>query len=318
MIFLEKVILVFNFLFLGNSLQDVPRYWHYQLQDYESLNVETLPDEKALVVIDYSKDGTEAGRFSEVEVTRLKQINHNIVVSYLSIGEAEEYRWYYNSLNKDLLLKPNAQWQGNTLVKYWDKRWQAVIVDSKSSYLSRILEQGFSGVYLDIVDAYLHFPKRKRAAEEMIEFVRKISEQGRKHHDSFKVIVQNAACIYKRYNFPHLNEEEYNELLDRFFDSIYAIAVESVFFIGKEFENNKLAPQEYVVQCLKEFQKRGKPIFSVDYVSDNEKVVKAHELANINGFIGLTTDRNLKHTKTVYPSSVRSSKLQKAWRFLTR
>jgi cysteinyl-tRNA synthetase len=83
------------------------------------------------------------------------------VIAYMSIGEAETYRYYWNTewekLQPNWLLGENPQWAGNFKVKYWDKNWQNIIYGSANSYLQLIVNSGFDGVYLDIVEAYEYF-----------------------------------------------------------------------------------------------------------------------------------------------------------------
>jgi cysteinyl-tRNA synthetase len=106
----------------------------------------------------------------EVEALKVKpQGGSRLVLSYLSVGEAESYRPYWQrewDRNKDgrpeetapaWLERENPAWKGNYKVRYWDAAWQKLIFTASDSYLSAILEQGFDGVYLDIIDAYLYF-----------------------------------------------------------------------------------------------------------------------------------------------------------------
>ncbi len=84
-----------------------------------------------------------------------------IVIAYMSIGEAEDYRYYwkddYYENPPDWLLGENPKWNGNFLVKYWDEEWQQIMALSDESYLNKIIDAGFDGVYLDIVDGYQTF-----------------------------------------------------------------------------------------------------------------------------------------------------------------
>ena len=54
-----------------------------------------------------------------------------LLICYMSIGEAEDYRWY----------------------------WQEIIYGT-DGYLSKILNAGFDGVYLDIIDAFEYFEEK--------------------------------------------------------------------------------------------------------------------------------------------------------------
>ena len=84
-----------------------------------------------------------------------------LVICYMSIGEAEDYRYYWNNdwnTNKPSWLDAeNPDWKGNYKVKYWETEWQSIIYGSNSSYLKRIIDTGFDGTYLDIIDGFEYF-----------------------------------------------------------------------------------------------------------------------------------------------------------------
>ncbi|MFC2102311.1 endo alpha-1,4 polygalactosaminidase [Bacteroidota bacterium] len=101
---------------------------------------------------------------SKDEVISLKEKSgggKRLVLCYMSIGEAENYRYYWTPgwefANPVWLEKPNPDWPGNFKVRYWDPGWQAIIYGNDNSYIKRILDAGFDGVYLDIVDAFEYF-----------------------------------------------------------------------------------------------------------------------------------------------------------------
>lgn len=77
-----------------------------------------------------------------------------LVICYMSIGEAEDYRYYWNTLDKTLVCQENPDWKGNYAVKYWEGDWKSIIYGNDQSYLKKILDAGFNGVYLDIIEAY--------------------------------------------------------------------------------------------------------------------------------------------------------------------
>ncbi len=86
-----------------------------------------------------------------------------IVISYMSIGEAEDYRWYWNEewekfkTSPEWLYEENKRWRGNYKVFYWMNSWKTIIYGNDTSYLTRILNVGFDGVYMDIIDGYDYF-----------------------------------------------------------------------------------------------------------------------------------------------------------------
>lgn len=84
-----------------------------------------------------------------------------LLICYMSIGEAEDYRYYWqdgwNSNRPDWLEAENPDWPGNYKVQYWNADWQNIIYNGNDSYLDKILGAGFDGVYLDIIDAFEYF-----------------------------------------------------------------------------------------------------------------------------------------------------------------
>ncbi len=102
--------------------------------------------------------------FTPQEVQQLKQKENGgtrLVISYLSIGEAEDYRYYWQDSwrpgNPEWIVRENPNWEGNYKVKYWSPEWKEIIYDSEDSYLQQILDAGFDGVYLDIIDGFRFF-----------------------------------------------------------------------------------------------------------------------------------------------------------------
>lgn len=84
-----------------------------------------------------------------------------LVICYMSIGEAEDYRYYWqpswSQQVPEWLDGENPSWPGNYKVRYWNSDWQNLICGSGDSYLNRILDAHFDGVYLDIVDAFEYY-----------------------------------------------------------------------------------------------------------------------------------------------------------------
>jgi cysteinyl-tRNA synthetase len=106
----------------------------------------------------------DGSAFTPDEIGQLKtkaNDGRRLVICYLSIGEAEDYRYYWNPDWKkhppSWLAGENPNWPGDYKVKYWDAKWQAIIYGNDSSYLHKILTAGFDGAYLDIVDAFEYF-----------------------------------------------------------------------------------------------------------------------------------------------------------------
>ncbi len=102
--------------------------------------------------------------FSYSDIAQLKTKQNGgtrLVLAYLSIGEAEDYRYYWKTAWKKnppgWLEKENPEWKGNYKVRYWEQEWQEIIVSGKNSYMQKIMNAGFDGVYLDLIDAFEYF-----------------------------------------------------------------------------------------------------------------------------------------------------------------
>ncbi len=113
------------------------------------------------IIMDFFYDGEE---FTSTQIEELKQKangGRRLLICYMSIGEAENYRYYWQSDwkvgNPSYIFKEDPNWSGNFYVKYWDKDWQKIIYGNDDSYLKKIVDAGFDGVYLDIIDAFEQF-----------------------------------------------------------------------------------------------------------------------------------------------------------------
>lgn len=143
----------YNFLYLINPQQFSTTAGFVETLDntwYDCLIIDRIgPDDEPLDVADIHALQTKPND------TRRR------VVAYMSIGEAEDYRDYWNpdweADPPDWLAEENPNWPGNYKVRYWMPEWQNLIFGSDTSYLGKIQSQEFDGVYLDIIDAYEYF-----------------------------------------------------------------------------------------------------------------------------------------------------------------
>ena len=117
--------------------------------NYDALIIDLYFDENALTSSDITTLSTKQNGGSR------------LVIAYMSIGEAEDYRYYWQQGWKvgtpSFIKKENPNWAGNYKVHYWDPEWQAIIYGNDGSYLKKILDAGSDGVYLDIIDAFEYF-----------------------------------------------------------------------------------------------------------------------------------------------------------------
>jgi len=100
------------------------------------------------------------------EVARLQQKpqgGRRLVLAYMSVGEAADYRpywqesWNDSSNRPKWIAKPNHDWPGSYRVRYWSDDWRHILYGSENSYLDTILASGFDGAFLDVMDAWQTF-----------------------------------------------------------------------------------------------------------------------------------------------------------------
>ena len=111
-----------------------------------------------VVLVDLFFNETE---FTVSEVNQLKTKANGgkrLVISYISIGSAEKYRYYWKKdwgLHHPLWLK--KKYDGYTdefWVNFWEKEWQTIIYGNDNSYRKKIITAGFDGADLENVEAY--------------------------------------------------------------------------------------------------------------------------------------------------------------------
>jgi cysteinyl-tRNA synthetase len=262
-----------------------PTNWVYWLSDIKLSEIAAVsPD---AVVIDYSQGGGEDTEFSRSDIDTLRSgmSGPALVISYMSIGEAEDYRYYWKSAwsssKPSWLEKENHNWAGNYKVRYWEPEWQSLIFGTPDSYLDKIIATGFDGVYLDIIAAYDYFLEKGRttAEDEMVMFVSAISEYAKSKRPGFLIFPQNAPELGAR--------SDYIAVID-------GIGIEGVYF-GWE-EPNKRTPASdtaWLEEQLAWIVDAGKTVLAVDYASSANDIADAYQSSRARGFVPTVTDVNL-------------------------
>ena len=277
--------------------------WAYQLFDIDPKEIAALPVD--LVVIDYSKDGDAAGAFSKADLVRMKQrpgraggapeeSGTKQVISYMSIGEAENYRFYWRDAWATPAGKPawlddeNPDWEGNFKVRYWDPAWKAVIFGSPTSYLDQIIAAGFDGVYLDIIDAFEYWrdvkQERPEADRDMIQLVTEIAAYARKRRPGFLIVPQNGEAL--------LADEAYRKVIS-------AQAKEDLFFgLQGDGRANRKGDIKECMDCIAPAAEAGLPILVVEYLDDEKKRATARTQLADHGFAAYFAPRKLDDVPT--------------------
>ena len=104
--------------------------WGYQLQNVDPAAVAASRFD--LMVIDPTRDGETPFKAAAIaQMQSRADGGRRTVLAYLSIGEAEDYRPYWqprwNKYPPPWLAAENPNWQGNFKVRYWHPEWQAMV-----------------------------------------------------------------------------------------------------------------------------------------------------------------------------------------------
>lgn len=265
--------------------------WGYQLQN---VSPQRIPDAVDLLVVDYSEDGSDRRRYTPERVEQLRTRpdgRRRIVLAYLSIGEAESYRWYWRThwpvLPPSWLGPENPDWRGNHRVRFWDPEWQRIIVDTEPTlldvmldrfggswrmpYIDRILEAGFDGVYLDRVDVFANFGEaRPDPTGDMVAFISRIATYARARRPGTIVFIQNGEELLEQKSLLAIIDGIAKE------DFLYGEAVDEV--------PNPLESIAATTRLLALARGARKTVLAVEYVDDAVKRVDAARRIGALGF----------------------------------
>jgi cysteinyl-tRNA synthetase len=247
--------------------------WGYQLQNIEPGRIARSSHD--LMVIDYGNDDRP---FSPTEVAAMRRRPggaSRLLLAYLSIGEAESYRFYWDKSWRrrppSWLGRENPDWDENFAVRFWDSKWQEIVLD----YAGRIVAAGFDGVFLDKVDAFEDMSHR----DAMIDFVARISASVQAVRPGFLVVSQNGQQL--------LPSTKFRAAIDAF--------VREDLFYGEDADGhrNDVDNIHDSIARLKRFAGEGKPVLVVEYPRNEEQARAVRREIAEQGFIGLTARRDL-------------------------
>ncbi|GAC1504255.1 MAG: hypothetical protein NVS1B14_10030 [Vulcanimicrobiaceae bacterium] len=297
-----------------------------------------------MVVIDVPSSLAENGAYNDaVDVAMIKASlgesgHHKIVLAYVDIGEAEDYRRYWQTAWKWndhaslrttpewILGKDPDGWPGNYPVAFWKSQWQDIMYNKPGSVLDRVLAAGYDGIYMDWVEAGSFQPVIDRARvdrvnpdQAMIAYISAIKKKARATNPKFLTIAQNATGLR---SYP-----QYMRLLD-------GQGQEQVFFDGTATGGSNADPaqgdcalplhhgapppasnpgycqglstlegsSEDYVRALGDYLQAGIPVFTIDYALDSQHAAFVYAQDRWFNFVGLVTMRSLGDLTATPPS----------------
>ena len=261
--------LIKNKLVISNNSSNINSFV-YQLQDTDFDQLLSLDYD--LAVIDW-----EDANLSKSQLKQL-QWQWKKILTYLSIGEAEDYREYWkkswNSNPPDFLEKENPDWEGNYKVKYRNINWQNIMFDK----LKSIVDAWYDWTYLDIIDGYYYFEEKWRdsAKQEMIDFVKKISNISKNINPKFLIIPQNSAEL--------VEDQSYLQSID-------GLWKEDTWYTDDDIKDTQ--DIEWEIKYLKQAKSEGKFVLVIDYATQKDKQCSFINSAKQYGFASFVSNREL-------------------------
>ena len=263
--------------------------WTVQLRFIDLAAVRAAPVD--LIVIDHArhpKQVTEIA-YTPGDILPLKAQpdgKRRIVLCYLSMGEAERYRYYWRPEWNQTETRPrwlgeeNAQWPGNFLVDFANPDWQSLIFGTPESYLDSIIAAGFDGVYLDRADAFEDGDGATPAkADAMTSYIKRLADHARRLNPRFLIVMQNAEAL--------LRDRALRSKLD-------GVAKEDLLFgvDHTEAANSKDLVRESL-NYLRLGKRAGLKVFVLEYVKSAESIAKLRTLARRESFLLHLSERHL-------------------------
>ncbi|GMQ93458.1 MAG: endo alpha-1,4 polygalactosaminidase [Acidimicrobiia bacterium] len=254
----------------------------YQLQRANAVRIGETEFDLVVTTIDVAGSSPET-----VPALKTSPGGEKTVLAYMSIGQAEDYRFYWDAAWKQnppsWLDEGDENWRGDYWVRYWEPGWQHIIFGTPESYLDKIIGLGFDGVYLDRVDTYQFYEERDgrtTAAQEMVEFILAFTDYARQMRPGFGVFPQNA--------------EELGLIFPEYLEEMTGVGIEDLYYGGiRDHEPTPAAWTDEREAVLATWVEAGKLVLTIDYSSKPDQISDAYARSIGNGFVPYVTDRSL-------------------------
>jgi cysteinyl-tRNA synthetase len=240
-----------------------------------------------LIVIEPIVDGAKARMISKAELTSMQTKSggeRRLVLAYLSIGEAAQYRSYWKAWWQNTpppwLGPENPNWPMAHAVRFWHPEWKDILLGRPTSVLDEILAKGFDGIFIDRVDVFREWlSERPSAVQDMIDFVEQIGRYARSRRRKFLVMAQNAETM--------LSEPRYTAAID-------AVSKESLLF-GLAGEGIANMPDQvaWSLHFLSFAHDARLPVFAIEYLRSAPQISAARGTLAQLGYVPFFASRLL-------------------------
>ncbi len=197
------------------------------------------------------------------------------IFGYISVGEIEKYRSYYEELKKFAVGK-NTMWD-SLIADLRIKEYRDFLIERVAK---NIVERGFDGFFLDTLDSYMLVAKVEEYGEyqeALIDFITTLKE---KYPE--KLIITNRGF----------------EILDKVKHLVDGVAAESLFYGLDSNRNYVKVPEEerrWLLLQLYRIKAYGLPAIVIDYVPPKNKKLAIKVVRKIKslGFIPYVANKEL-------------------------
>lgn len=194
------------------------RAWGAQ---YRNVDVAAIAESDLdLIVVDPRPKDTEQAFISRSACDRLRvkpDGRRRLAFARLCVGEANVTRWYWPQAWRDTppawAERVHPTRPGVRQVEFWQPDWQSLVFSGDASILDLILEAGFDGVVLDHVDAFMDWPERPTAQDDMVTLATRLADKARRVRPGFLLMAQNAESLMTRPDYLALIDAHNKESL---------------------------------------------------------------------------------------------------------
>jgi len=229
-----------------------------------------------------------------------------LVIAYIDIGQAEEWRtywqegWEIGDPNWIVALDPDG-WEGNYPVAYWRDEWRQIWLEN-SGVIQLLLDAGFDGVYLDWVEAYSDENVIAAAeedgvdpVEEMRRWVADLANYARQQQPDFIVIAQEQVWFDGGADNDPPGDCPLPRTEDEVETDAYVASLSSECrLLYEDYPESTLhVSSEWYLDYLTLALDKGIIIFTVDYALDPANVDWIYRTSRELGFVPFVGERNL-------------------------
>ncbi|MFH0919156.1 MAG: endo alpha-1,4 polygalactosaminidase [Fibrobacterota bacterium] len=187
-----------------------------------------------------------------------------LYAAYLSIGEAEKFRWYWSEVERmdGVVLYQNGNWKDDWFVDIRKAAWQDFLI---TRVIPKIIDQGYRGLFFDTIDSPLFLEaddprKFSGSADAVTAFVKRVRET----FPDLILISNNGLAILNRIA-PYVNALTVESL-----NTTFRFSDKQYLRTPSELRNQRLQWLANAAETL-----RGKPVLVIDYMAPGQ-----HDLAD--------------------------------------